>query len=241
MPAPGALRQSSRCAMERYRRADAGNPQRGRRRLAARRRGGRRPDPFGRALQALGASLLSQLARARGAAAARPPAALGRDAAGAPGLGGSARRRRAVRERVARPAEARAPIEALGPRERAIYAAALYAGLRRGELQALRWEDVDFDRGVIRVERSWDRQAGAIEPKSRSGRRRVPLTAPLRSQLIEHRLRQGHGGEGNVFTNHADRPFSSGWVAECAQAAWERAGLESIGLGVDKTIISDIS
>jgi integrase len=131
---------------------------------------------------------------------------------------------RGRRERVARPAEARTLLEALEPRERAIYATALYAGLRRGELQALRWQDVDLERGVICVERSWDRQAGAIEPKSRSGRRRVPLSAPLRSELIEHRLRQGLGGEGTVFTNHAGGPFSSGWVAECAQAAWECAG-----------------
>ena len=59
-------------------------------------------------------------------------------------------------------------------------ATALYAGLRRGELQGLRWEDVDFERGVIGVERGWDRVAGPIAPKSRTGRRRVPLSATLR-------------------------------------------------------------
>jgi integrase len=137
---------------------------------------------------------------------------------------------RSRRERVARPAEAKALIEVLGPRERPIYATALYAGLRRGELQGLRWQEVDFERGVIRVERSWDRRAGAIEPKSRSGRRRVPLTAQLRPYLIEHRLRQGHGEDGIVFPNSAGRPFSSGWVADCARATWESAGHEPIGL-----------
>jgi len=30
----------------------------------------------------------------------------------------------------------------------------VYGGLRRGELLALRWEDVDLDVGVIHVERS---------------------------------------------------------------------------------------
>ena len=35
-----------------------------------------------------------------------------------------------------------------------MWATALYAGLRRGELAALRWADVDLERGLIRVERS---------------------------------------------------------------------------------------
>jgi integrase len=137
---------------------------------------------------------------------------------------------RGRRERVARPAEARALIEALELPERAIYATALYAGLRCGELQGLRWQDVDFDHGVIRVERSWDRTAGAIEPKSRSGRRRVPLAAPLRNQLIEQRLRQPPTAGEIVFPNRAGVPFSPGWAAVRALATWEKVGLERIGL-----------
>ncbi len=38
-------------------------------------------------------------------------------------------------------------------RDRALWATALYAGLRRGELMALHREDVDLATGVIRVER----------------------------------------------------------------------------------------
>jgi integrase len=51
------------------------------------------------------------------------------------------------RERVARPAEAEALLEALPADQRALWATALYAGLRRGELQALRWQNVDLERG----------------------------------------------------------------------------------------------
>ena len=101
---------------------------------------------------------------------------------------------RGRRERVARPDEAIALLCALRPDDRAIYATALYAGLRRGELCALRWQDVDLDRNLISVERAWDPRAGLIEPKSRAGRRRVPIAAPLRSELIAHRLRQAAGG-----------------------------------------------
>ena len=40
-----------------------------------------------------------------------------------------------------------------------LWATAVYAGLRRGELLALRWEDVDLKAGLIRVERAWDPKA----------------------------------------------------------------------------------
>jgi integrase len=60
---------------------------------------------------------------------------------------------RGRRERIARPAEAHALVNALPARDQALWATALYAGLRRGELQGLRWTDVDFKAGVIRVER----------------------------------------------------------------------------------------
>ncbi len=84
---------------------------------------------------------------------------------------------RGRRDRVARPQDAAALIDSLPAADRALWATALYAGLRRGELQGLRCSDVDFERGVICVERGWDRVAGPIAPKSRTGRRRVPVSA----------------------------------------------------------------
>jgi integrase len=105
-----------------------------------------------------------------------------------PTLGLSLPASRQRRERIARPAEAKALIEALPNSDRALWATALYAGLRRGELQALRWSEVDFSDGVIRVERSWDERVGPVAPKSRAGRRRVPLSGPLRTYLAAHRL-----------------------------------------------------
>ncbi|HMO01020.1 MAG TPA: tyrosine-type recombinase/integrase, partial [Miltoncostaeaceae bacterium] len=86
---------------------------------------------------------------------------------------------RGTRDRVASPEEAAALLAALPARDRAVWATALYAGLRLGELTALRVEDVDLAAGRISVERSWDPQEGAIEPKSRSGRRRVPIAEEL--------------------------------------------------------------
>jgi integrase len=134
------------------------------------------------------------------------------------------------RERVARATEAAALIAALPLGDRGLWATALYAGLRRGELQALDWIAVDFEQGLIGVEHSWDRRAGLIEPKSRSGKRRVPIPDVLRSYLIAHRLQQGRGGRGFVFAGKNGRPFDPGSVAARARKAWAQAGLDSIGL-----------
>jgi len=131
---------------------------------------------------------------------------------------------------VARAAEAHALVEALPEADRAIWATALYAGLRCGELQALRWQDVDFERGLIRVERSWDPKVGPIEPKSRSGRRRVPLAKPLRAYLAGHRLRTSGDEESLVFGRTAMEAFHQAGLAKRARSFWRRAELSPIGL-----------
>jgi len=136
---------------------------------------------------------------------------------------------RGTRDRVARPNEARDLVAALVVTDRPLWATALYAGLRRGELQALRWSDVDLEAGLIRVERSWDPKAGPISPKSRAGRRRVPLVKPLRAELAAQRLREGGGGESLVLGT-GDKPFPPGGATRRAREAWSRAGLPPIGL-----------
>jgi integrase len=127
------------------------------------------------------------------------------------------------RERVATADEAEALIAALPESDRAVWATAMYAGLRLGELQALKWDDVALDEGVICVERSWDVKAGPIEPKSRKGRRRVPITRTLRSYLVDHRLRTGRRGGDFVFGSVADRPFTPSHIRKRAKRAWAAA------------------
>ena len=53
--------------------------------------------------------------------------------------------------------------------DRPIWATALYAGLRRGELMAIDWSHIDLGTGLIHVERSWDMQEELIDLKSHAG------------------------------------------------------------------------
>jgi len=65
-------------------------------------------------------------------------------------------------------------LEGAPPHDRAMLATAFYAGLRLGELAGLRWQDVDFDAGIIRVIRSYaNASTKDKEP------RRVPVSAKL--------------------------------------------------------------
>ena len=61
------------------------------------------------------------------------------------------------------------------------YAFILQTGLRTGELIGLKWSDIDFDKKVIRIQRSMEYRYSAGEwrigePKSKSGYREIPLT-----------------------------------------------------------------
>lgn len=75
----------------------------------------------------------------------------------------------------------------LGPAELATVLLAGDAGLRAGEIGALRWEDVDFRRGSIRVARTVVRLKGArTEHPTKGGRiRRVPASPRLLAALRE--------------------------------------------------------
>jgi integrase len=137
---------------------------------------------------------------------------------------------RSRRERIASPGEAESLLASLRESDRAIWATAMYGGLRRGELQALRAEDVDLAHGVIRVEHGWDEREGEIELKSRAGRRRVPISAILRDFLIEHRVRVPREGGELLFGRTATDAFNTKALQDRADTAWKAAGLTRITL-----------
>ena len=70
---------------------------------------------------------------------------------------------------------------------------AVMTGLRRGEILALRWQDVDLDRGVAHVRRSLEQLRGGLnfkQPKTAKSRRTVALPPLAVEGLRRHRLEQ---------------------------------------------------
>ena len=70
-----------------------------------------------------------------------------------------------------------------------IAALALATGMRRGEILALRWQDIDLESARITVARSLEQTAAGLrfkEPKTRHGRRTISLPASAVSELRRH-------------------------------------------------------
>ncbi len=134
------------------------------------------------------------------------------------------------RDRIATPDEAVSLLAALPDSERALWACAFYAGLRRGELRALRWSDVDLPARVIHVQRGWDAVEGEQDGKSAAADRRVPILELLAPELAAHKLRTRGGGDALVFGRAATDPFIPSTIRSRALKAWEKAKLQPIGL-----------
>lgn len=137
---------------------------------------------------------------------------------------------RGRRDRIESTEMAHTLLQALPEAERALWAVAMFAGLRRGELRALRWTSIEFEAGVIRVERSWDAVEGEIDVKSDAGNRTVPMALVVRRELTRHKALTGRDGDDLVFGRTARAPFIPSTIRSRARKAWKAAKLEPIQL-----------
>jgi len=86
---------------------------------------------------------------------------------------------------------------------RVAFTTALTTGMRRGEICGLRWRDVEWEKKIIRVERSVYRRAGGQDvktTKSASGLRTVPATERLVELLKAWKRECGMHPDGYIFT-----------------------------------------
>ena len=116
--------------------------------------------------------------------------------------------------------------------------------MRRGELCALRWQDVNLDAASLRVERSLEqtRKSGLRfkAPKSTRGRRTISLSPAVVAELRKHwaaqpeqRLSLGLGGsppEGLVFADWDGSPYAPDGLTDNFTNAMEAAGLPHVTL-----------
>jgi integrase len=130
-------------------------------------------------------------------------------------------RRSTPEMRTLSPEEAQRLLEAAsGQREEALIVLAVTCGLRLGELQALRWRDVDLDGARLRVTATYQGMDGdkllLAEPKTAKSRREVHLSALAvaalrhhRKAQLEERLRVANLWEDHdlVFSTSTGRPL----------------------------------
>ncbi len=82
------------------------------------------------------------------------------------------------------------------------WALAILTGLRKGELIALTWSDIDFENRVISVTKSWGRIDG-LGPTKSTKNRYVPISNELERFLKELRS-QSNLNENKVLEQHED-------------------------------------
>jgi len=125
----------------------------------------------------------------------------------------------------------------------------LSTGLRRGELLALRWDDLDLRAGTVTVRRGLvrvredDGRGGRStrllfqEPKTPAGRRVIPLSDQALAELRRHKARQNqeklllgaaYRDNGLVFCTEDGAPYDPRNFARRFETLLKRAGLPHI-------------
>ncbi len=130
----------------------------------------------------------------------------------------------------------------------ALFYTLLHTGMRRGEALALKWKNVDMGlaslgvQAYISVTRSLSKVNGQRyekEPKTASGKRRIPLPGSLITVLLQHKrnqeaMRAELGGrltdEDYVFCHHDGTPLDPSTVSHAFSKVLRRAGLPSMPL-----------
>ncbi|QBF44964.1 tyrosine-type recombinase/integrase [Janibacter limosus] len=128
-----------------------------------------------------------------------------------------------------------------GHRLRPLFAVGVALGLRKGELLALRWQDVDLDVGALRVRATVQRLGKGVglvtgSPKTARSRRTLPLPQVLVDALREHRTAQALEREeatswhdaGLVFTTSKGTMIEPRNLNRFLDEAIARAGLRRI-------------
>lgn len=110
-----------------------------------------------------------------------------------------------------------------------LYYLELATGLRRGELLGLKWEDVDLQRGDLRVRRQVSRINGEVVEaplKTKNAYRTLPLAEDTVSVLKEQRRKVGNSPW--VFPSPNGGPISPDSVLHMLHRVLKRAGLPKV-------------
>ena len=110
-----------------------------------------------------------------------------------------------------------------------LYYLDLATGLRRGELLGLKWTDVDFQHGILKIQRAISRQNGKVVEaplKTKNAYRTLPLSADAIDVLKAQKNKVGSSEW--VFPSPTGGPMSPDSVLHMLQRVLKRAGLPRI-------------
>ena len=106
----------------------------------------------------------------------------------------------------------------------------LSTGLRRGEILALQWDDLDFRTGALRVERQVQRIKGELvisQPKTRTSNRSVTLPGPI-LRVLERCRKSGTSRWMFPSPKKEDSPLDPAAVRKKLTAVLKRAGCKHV-------------
>jgi integrase len=128
-----------------------------------------------------------------------------------------------------RPDEIRRFLAASPPEFYALFPTAVLTGARQGELLGLKRGDVDPERGLIFIRRTFHPSYGFVEPKSDYSRRAIKMSPELVEILRAHLECISGDADSLVFPNNAGHPHShQNLVTRTFHPTLERAGLRKI-------------
>jgi integrase len=121
------------------------------------------------------------------------------------------------------------PDDTLGAMERVLYLAAAMTGLRQGELVALRWRDIDWAAGLLRVRRSYTRGTYG-KPKSKRSSRAVPLADRIAAGLERHFQRSNYQADDDLVFCHPEtgNPYDASRLRRRFSKAVARAAVREV-------------
>lgn len=121
------------------------------------------------------------------------------------------------------------PDDLLGSIERTMYLTAAMTGLRQGELLGLRWRDVDWLAGKVRVRRAYVRGEYGTT-KSRRGFRAVPLADRVGAELEALSRRSAFTADDDLVFGHPQtgRPLDRSKVRKRFKNAVRAAGVRDV-------------
>jgi integrase len=123
----------------------------------------------------------------------------------------------------------------------ALFVLALTTGRRRGEILALKWQDIDFTHNTLQVRRIFTRRPGnryiEAEPKTEKSRRSIMLAPLVVDLLKQHQARQiemkkqagtNWQERGLVFCTSLGTPLNPSKVTDRFKTLLKKANLPAI-------------